>query len=135
MNLLQQIRTILFEGESETLEFKTSFSQEVIETLVAFANAKGGKVLLGVDNQGETKGVVIGKETVNQWINEIKLKTVPQLIPDVDVVEVEGKPIVCMSISEYPVKPVSCRGRYYKRRANTNHQLSPNEVANLHFRA
>ena len=29
--------------ESETMEFKTSFNMETIETLVVFANAKGGK--------------------------------------------------------------------------------------------
>jgi predicted HTH transcriptional regulator len=28
--------------ENQTVEFKTSFNEDVIETLVAFANAKGG---------------------------------------------------------------------------------------------
>jgi len=36
------IRHITAQGESETVEFKTSFSDEVIVSLVAFANAKGG---------------------------------------------------------------------------------------------
>ena len=34
-------------NESETVEFKQSFQSEVIETLVAFANAKGGSVFIG----------------------------------------------------------------------------------------
>jgi ATP-dependent DNA helicase RecG len=33
--------------ENLTVEFKTSFNEDVIETLVAFANTKGGKVLVG----------------------------------------------------------------------------------------
>jgi len=31
-------------AESETVEFKNGFDRETIETLVAFANTKGGKV-------------------------------------------------------------------------------------------
>jgi ATP-dependent DNA helicase RecG len=33
-------------GESLTIEYKSSFDRESIETLVAFANAKGGTVLV-----------------------------------------------------------------------------------------
>ncbi|GBU25031.1 hypothetical protein R83H12_01670 [Fibrobacteria bacterium R8-3-H12] len=36
--------------ENSTVEFKSSFGDETIETLVAFANTKGGKVLVGVAN-------------------------------------------------------------------------------------
>lgn len=34
---------LIQKGESETLELKSSFNNEVIETLVAFANTNGGK--------------------------------------------------------------------------------------------
>ena len=46
--------------ESITIEFKTSFNEDVIETLVAFSNAKGGTVYVGVADNGEPKGVEIG---------------------------------------------------------------------------
>lgn len=39
---MKKITHILQQGENEQVEFKTSFSKEVIETLVAFANSKGG---------------------------------------------------------------------------------------------
>ena len=42
--------------ESQTVEFKTSFNEDVIETLVAFANAKGGTVYIGVSDNGKTQG-------------------------------------------------------------------------------
>ncbi|MDR0941992.1 MAG: hypothetical protein LBM68_07190, partial [Bacteroidales bacterium] len=34
--------------ESQTVEFKLSFNEDVIESLVAFANAKGGKVYVAM---------------------------------------------------------------------------------------
>ena len=52
-------------NESETVEFKQSFQAEVIETLVAFANAKGGSVYIGLQDDGTIKGVEISQETQN----------------------------------------------------------------------
>jgi ATP-dependent DNA helicase RecG len=124
----------LNEGESETVEFKAAFGSATIETLAAFANTKGGVVLLGVSDRGEIVGVTLSKESVNQWINEIKSKTSPQLVPDVTDFNIDDKTVVCMAIPEYPVKPVACKGRYFKRNANANHQLSSGEVANLHLK-
>ena len=37
--------------ETQHIEFKPNFNEDVIETLVAFANAKGGRVLVGVDDK------------------------------------------------------------------------------------
>jgi ATP-dependent DNA helicase RecG len=39
-----------------------------------------------------------------------------------------------VEITEYPVKPVSAKGRYYKRTGNSNHLMSAAEVANLHLK-
>jgi len=39
------INELIHIGESLTLEYKSSFDRKSIETLVAFANAKGGTVL------------------------------------------------------------------------------------------
>ena len=64
-------------------EFKSSFNDSVIESLVAFANTGGGKVLIGVNNEGmPLKNFITGHESVQQWLNEIKNKTQPSIIPD-----------------------------------------------------
>jgi ATP-dependent DNA helicase RecG len=60
--------------ESEHVEFKVSFSDEVIITLVAFSNSKGGTFLYRHNRSGSGKGFRLGKETIAQWINEIKIK-------------------------------------------------------------
>jgi ATP-dependent DNA helicase RecG len=134
MGLMSQFRVWLQEGESETVEFKTSFGQDTIETLAAFANTRGGVVILGISDTAKITGVTLSKESINQWINEIKSKTSPQLVPDITDFEVDHKTVVCIAISEYPIKPVACKGRYFKRKANTNHQLSSGEVADLHLK-
>lgn len=41
------LKNINRQGESDTVEFKTSFNDDVIVSLVAFANTKGGEVFTG----------------------------------------------------------------------------------------
>ena len=122
---------MLPEKEDTQNEFKTSFNDEAIETLVAFTNTKGGSVYIGVTNSKHIIGVDLGNETIAEWINEIKNKTTPAIIPNVDVIDIDNKNVVIFSVAEYPVKPLSTKGRYYKRIGNSNHLLSPAEIANF----
>jgi len=117
-------------------EFKSSFNDSVIETLVAFANSNGGNVLVGLNDKGlPIKGFKIGEETFQKWINEIKNKTQPSIIPDIKLIKLKGQQVVSISIQEFPVKPVSFKGRYYKRIKNSNHQLSPIEITDLNIQS
>jgi len=118
--------------ENQNREYKSSFTDAVIETLTAFANTKGGEVLVGVDNSGvPIPGFVIGAESVQQYINEVKNKTRPSIVPDVEIYTLNRTDILKLTVQEFPVKPVSFKGRYYKRIKNSNHQLSPQEISDL----
>lgn len=66
-------------AETDKIEFKTTFNDEVLISLVAFSNAIGGSVYIGITDKAEINGVETGKETVQNWVNEIKNKTSPQL--------------------------------------------------------
>ena len=120
-------------NEGLTVEFKSSFNIEVIETLVAFANTKGGVVYIGVNDKRKIIGLSLNKETVQQLINEVKCKTAPILIPDVEVLDCEGKKVVALTVQEYPIKPVAVQGRYFKRVENSTHQMTVSEVVNMHL--
>lgn len=118
--------------EDAHTEFKSSFTDAVIETLAAFANSNGGRVLIGLDDKGSPiKGFTLGVETLQKWVNEVKLKTQPSIIPDVEIVTIAGMQIAELSVKEFPVKPVSFKGRYFKRINNSNHQLSAVEISDL----
>ncbi|MDF1550966.1 MAG: putative DNA binding domain-containing protein [Bacteroidales bacterium] len=131
----KDFRNIIEVGESEKIEFKSSFNHELIETLVAFSNSSGGKIIVGINQRNELVGVTVNDESVQNWLNEIKNKTSPQIIPDVEVIEIENVKLVVFSIQEYPIKPVATRGKYFKRSANSNHLLSTSQVVNLHLQS
>jgi ATP-dependent DNA helicase RecG len=128
-NPLQRIAA----GESQTQEFKASFDKACVVSLVAFANTRGGTVWVGVTDKGALQGVSLGKETLNEWLGQIKSSTSPSLIPELTAHPIEGKTIVAIEVAEFPVKPVSTRGRYYKRIASANHALALNEISDLYL--
>ena len=130
----KELLSIISKKEDTTVEFKTSFQKEAIETVVAFANAKGGKVFIGVDDMGEPIGVKLNKESLQSWINQIKQNTSPSVIPDIEVVEIENKKIVVIEVKQYPIKPVSYKNRYIMRRKNSNHIMSMEEIADEYLK-
>lgn len=132
---MPDLLSLIATGESLSLEFKASFDKAAIESLVAFANARGGKVLVGVSDAGKIIGTTVGKETLNEWLGQIKSATSPALIPEIILRDIDGKQIVEIDIQEFPVKPVSTKGRYYKRVASSNHPLSPGEIADLYMQS
>ena len=129
------LQSFLNSGESETLEFKEKFDDRTVESAVAFANAKGGMILIGVSDKGAVTGVDIGKETLAKWANQVSDKTEPQLIPEIEVLEFEGKQVVAVNVPEYPIKPVSVRGRCFKRVNNSNRSMNAQEIAEMHLQS
>jgi len=133
--LTDKIKNIISQGENEQTEFKQTFNRQAIETLVAFANSKGGNVIIGVSNDKSIIGIKITTESIQNWQNEIKSKTEPAINPDIKVFTIEHKNVICISVQEYPVKPVALQDRYYVRKNNSNHLLSANEINELYVQS
>ena len=105
---------LLLPSESQALEYKASFDKATVELLVAFEYAKGGSVLAGVKDNGDVRGVTLGKETLNEWLGQTKSATSAPY-SDIEIEEIKGKTVVVIRVTEFPVKPVNSRGRYLKR--------------------
>ena len=58
------LRILIQEGEGTTLEFKESLSSSFARELVALANTIGGKILLGVRDDGTVIGVHDSNTTI-----------------------------------------------------------------------
>lgn len=79
------------------------------------------------------KGVQIGKETLIGWTNKISQGTQPRIIPEVESSEIEDKIIAVIQIKEFPIKPVSTKGRCYRRVGNSNRLMTPQDIAEMHL--
>lgn len=127
------IEDIIAQGESEMLEFKPSFNQDVIETAAAFANTRGGRILIGVSNSGESLDASFSEEALRDFVNRISNATEPSVIPDAEKVSLDRGDVVVLRVPEYPLKPISVRGRCFKRSGSTTRQMTPSEIAEVHL--
>ena len=124
------IKKLIAHGEGQSLEFKSSFSEELLETISAFANADGGIILVGVDDNGTIRGVQVGKGTVTEWANRIQSAIDPRLQPAIQIVPgTAGKHIGIIKVSPAVSMAVSTSGRFLKRVGNTNQRMSSQEIA------
>ena len=122
-------------GENETVEFKQSFDKETIDSVVAFANHKGGQIFIGIKDNGTLLGINYSCETLQKYINQIKVSTEPSLIVDIETILISEKNLMIITVDEFPVKPVNFKGRYFKRVKNSNHQMNLTEISNLYLRS
>jgi ATP-dependent DNA helicase RecG len=130
-----KIMDLIRGGESEIVEFKESFNKETIETAGSFANTRGGIIFIGVSDEGKINGIQIAKEALNSWVNQISQSTEPRIIPEIEQSEIDGKTVVLILIKEFPIKPVSVKGRFFKRVGNSNRMMAPQEITELHLRS
>ena len=121
--------------ESDKVEFKESFDREVVVTAGAFANTRGGTIFIGITDRGNVIGTQIGTESFKEWANTISQSTEPRLIPEIEELSREGKPVVAIYIKENPLKPVSVKGRCYRRVGSSNRAMQPHEIAEMHLQS
>lgn len=115
-------------GESENIEFKESFNDEALETIGAFSNAKGGFLLIGIQDSGKISGIQLGKKTLEDIANKIQEATDPRLQPSISKSFLEKKTIIMIQVASTSSVPVSVRGRYFRRVGRTNQRMSHEEI-------
>jgi len=129
----KELKKLLASGETEALEFKENFDRETIEAAGAFANTKGGNIIIGISDINKVKGVQVGRETLKNWANQISQSTEPRVIPEIELGEINKRRIAIIKIKEFPIKPVSVKGRYFRRIGNSNRIMNMQEIAQMHF--
>ena len=127
------LKKIISQDESETVESKKSLSEskEIIKTISAFANTKGGRIFIGVSNYGKVLGVEIGKDTMEHLVNQITQNTDPKIQPHITVEKIDEKQIIIIKVKESPDHLVLAFGRPYKRVGKSTIRMSKDEYERI----
>ena len=127
------LKKMISQGESETVEFKKSLSEskEIIKTISAFANIKGGRIFIGVSNYGKALGVEIGKDTVERLVNQITQNTDPEVHPHIIIEKINDKQIIIVKVKESSDHLVLAFGRPYRRVGKSTLRMSKDEYERL----
>jgi len=123
-------------GEDSYTQFKldASNSDQLAQEFVAFSNARGGVLIIGIDDSK----TIIGLDDqdirrLNQLIgNVINSNVVPPIYPLVKTEDINTKKILIIEIGEGINKPYSTnKGVYFTKAGSDKRKISPQELRRL----
>jgi predicted HTH transcriptional regulator len=101
------VKKLIFEGEGVTLDFKKTITscEKIARTMVSFANNKGGRLLIGVADDGTINGVKSEDEERYMITKAAQQYTKPVLEPIFEEVYVDDKLVLVVDTPESQSKP------------------------------
>lgn len=118
-----KLNEILVAGEGYKIEFKESVDKTLVEEAVAFANATGGKILIGVKDNGIVKGTDISnaaRSRIQDTLSQIK----PHIDFDLEII----KNVIIIEINEGKNKPYACSKGFFIRMGANSQKLERDEI-------
>lgn len=114
--------------ENQNIEWKESWRDEYLKWICGFANAKGGKIIIGKNDNGEIVGLAKAKRLMEDIPN--KIQTQLGILCDVYLKDEEGKDYIEIDVEPYDVL-ISYQGKYYYRSGSTKQELKGNALNKL----
>ncbi len=121
-------------GESETVEFKEDFPKGdgIAKAVAAFANGRGGTLIIGIRDDGEVVGVGDAPRARDRLHDIVRRKV--SRPPDYDLLTgtLDERTVIAMLVEPGDDRPYGATGsdgiRYYIRRGATNRVAEPEEL-------
>lgn len=125
--------------ENQNVEFKQEYVQDIKKEVMAFINADGGTVLVGVRRDGVVIGVGNSDEVMLQIANSLKDSLVPDVMPFVSIrtIELEEKAVVEIEVSTGTNRPYYLRekglraGGVYVRKGSSSQPMTDEGIREM----
>lgn len=101
------IKRLILEGEGVSLDFKKTITscEKIAKTMVSFANNQGGRLLIGVADDGSIKGVKSEDEERYMITKAAHFYARPALDPFFEEIYVDDKLVLVVEINSSNTKP------------------------------
>ena len=107
-------------SESQNSEWKESWRDEYLKWICGFANADGGVLTIGRDDNGHDVGIDNAPELLDIIPN--KVRSLLGIVVDVNLLEQDDKMLLEIVVEPYPY-PISYKGQYHYRSGSTKQEL------------
>lgn len=113
------------EREHQSIEWKQIWHDEFLKWICGYANANGGTLYIGIDDDGN----VVGIENAKDWLEIIpnKITDTMGIIADVNLLNKEELEYLQIVVDKYP-SLISFRGKYYYRSGSTMREITGKEL-------
>lgn len=122
--------------ETENIEFKSQFTEDIYKEVIAFANTDGGIVYVGIDNNGNAVGLTDVDQEYTRITNGIRDAIMPDVTMFVRFTIQENK-VVRITVSEGSNKPYYLKGKglkpsgVYVRQGTSSVPASPEQIRQM----
>lgn len=106
--------------EQQNIEYKQSWRDEYLKWVCGFANANGGSIFIGKDDDGNIVGVADAKRLLEEIPN--KVRDVLGILADVNLYTTAQGDFIEIIVESYPY-PVNYKGQYHYRSGSTKQEL------------
>ncbi len=107
--------------ESQNIEWKLNWHDDYLKWVCGFANAFGGTIFIGIDDNGEVSGLKNYKELLEIIPNKIREHLA--IVAQINVHTKNNQHYIEIIVPQYNVA-ISLRGRYYYRTGSTKLELT-----------
>ena len=119
----EELHILLQEGEGFKTEFKERLNRSFAAEMVAFANASGGKIILGIRDDGSVKGIGTGN-IIRSRIQQTANNCDPSVTIGIEVID----NIIVVYINEAENKPYSCSDGFFLRIGPNSQKLTRDQI-------
>ncbi|OGP63803.1 MAG: hypothetical protein A2V65_03410, partial [Deltaproteobacteria bacterium RBG_13_49_15] len=123
MLTIDKVEILIQEGEGLTVEFKEHFTPRIVEDMAAFANAKGGIIILGVKDDK----TIIGEKLTNDLKARIT-SLARNCNPPIQVKIKQVQHVVTIEVPQGEEKPYGCSSGYFRRLDGTTQKMTNHEL-------
>lgn len=136
MMQIPEVLSRIQQGEDSVTQFKVDITDanRLAEELVAFSNAEGGMLLIGVDDNGSTVGLDNKQiSRINQLISNTANENVkPPIYPLTEIVEIAGKRIIIVNVRKGESRPYqTSKGLFLSKSGSDKRKMSTEELRRL----
>ena len=117
------------QSEQTALKTEATTPTKLAETLVAFANASGGRLYIGVDpRKGEIHGLADPDEALDRALKAALATDPPLIIPMPRTMSLEGNQVLVVTVPPGLPHVYSYKGKYLVRDGPRNRPLDPRQL-------
>ena len=117
--------------ESQTVEYKQSWKDDYLKWVCGFANAQGGTLYIGIDDNGNVCDLKDAKKLMKDIPN--KIVNYLGVVNDVDLLNKDGKDYIRITVIPSNT-PITYHGKLYYRSGSTLQELSGTAAQNFLLR-
>ena len=107
-------------SETQNIEYKSVWKDEYLKWICGFANAQGGTLYIGKDDNGNVLGVKDAKKLLEELPN--KITTILGIVTPVNLHQTEQGDYIEIIVDSHP-NPVNYKGEYHYRSGSTKQEL------------